>query len=210
MVESVTSQISFPKLLSHTFPGIFVALGIFMIIDLVLFHDNISGFQIDIFEDWKTFLGTVSFLIFLGTIIGVIIDSIHHMIEKLIDTTDVAKNKFIKFREKIYKDLENKSVSYWYFVGFLPLEKVIYLNDGYYCYVECDFNLSISFFFSAFIYSSFLFLHGANLFKVGVIFIVLFILSVFCFYSGYKNYLCFKQQRVEFVKGAIEHPDRKP
>lgn len=169
MAESVASQLSFSKLLSHTFPGIFIALGIFMIIDLV-FHDDAKGeFKTIIFQDWKTFLGAITFLIFLGTIFGVIIDSIHHLIEGKLDKFKAAE-KFKKSESEIFKDKSGNNVGYWYFVGFLPQEKVEYLSDAYYCYLECDFNLSLSFFFSAFIYSSFLFLNGYKLFEVGIVF----------------------------------------
>lgn len=203
-------QLSFSKLLSHTFPGIFIALGIFMMIDLVLFHNhNKSEFMIFIFQDWKTLLVSVAFLIFLGTIFGVVIDSIHHMIEsKIYYNSKIAENGFIKSEKEFFKDLKSNNVSYWYFVGFLPLEKIQYLNDEYYSYLECDTNLGLSFLFSAFVYPLFLVLHGYTCVAV-LIFIILIILSAYCFYSGYKNYFVFYEKRVEFVRGALDHLDEK-
>lgn len=206
MGETLTSQITFSKLLSHTFPGIFLAIGVFMVIHLVLTHNGFNGeLFTGIFEDWKQFVAALGGIIFLGTIVGVIIDSIHHVIEvHIIDKTDAGK--VIKDEEdKVFKDNNGGIVTNFYFIGFLPLERFQYLIDNYYSYVECELNLSISLFFSAFIYSGFLLIHGCSLKYVLLIFFPLIILSHFCYWVGKKNYLTFKEKRIDFIKGAKEN-----
>lgn len=182
-----------------------------------LFHDSINGdFQIKtIFEDWKTFIGALGGLVFFGTIAGVILDSIHHtIVEPMIDRSKLKLFK-VKVKERVeeiktkedevFKDLKGNHVTYFYFVGFLPLERFQYLTDHYYCYVECEFNLFLSFLFSSFIYSYFIFECGCSLLAAIIVFFALIICSVYCLYAGTHNYLNFKKRRIDFIKGALEY-----
>jgi len=215
MVEIIPSQINFSKLLSHTFPGIFTAFGISMIF-YILFSDNINGdfHIINIFQDWKIFIGAIGGLVFFGTIIGIIIDSFHHTIEQII-IDDVIVKKIgsakkiadeIKCREtEIFINLDKKQVKWFYFIGFLPLERFRHLTDNYYSYEECELNLSISFFFSAFIYSYFSYICECGLLTAGIVFFILLTLSIYCFYSGTKHHLLLKLMRIDFIQGALEH-----
>ncbi|NAS88737.1 hypothetical protein C4E24_03215 [ANME-1 cluster archaeon AG-394-G21] len=206
MVETVPSQINFSKLLSHTFPGIFTAIGIFMLIFLAFSHEGVNWeFQIGKnFEDWKTFMGALGALVFFGTIVGVVIDSIHHLIERKFITKYVGTE--IEAEEaEVYKDLSGEKVGFHYFYGFLPLERFQFLLDNYYSYVECEFNLSISFFLCSFIYAYFILAFGCDLRLVGAIFIIFIFLSGFCFYSAKENYIKFRKYLLDMIKGAIEH-----
>ena len=329
MAESIPSQINFSQLLSHTFPGIFTTISIFMMIDIIFHYENvIRVFQIGIiFENWITFIVALSGLVFFGTITGVIIDSIHHMIvSKIIDvenTEIIIKNKYlfswdeisgkdnkrlIGFLKKrfniewvdeakiekidddktirvyfennclyfklnddeteiiviiddvetdefivkqqndklnIYKnktviekiidfihpiivwktkegndpikeinddeaevflDLKNgKRVGVYYFIGFLPLERFQFLIDNLYSYVECEFNLSISFFFSSFIYGLFIFKCGCSWGIALVIFLIMIGLSIIGFFSAVKLYIKFRKNQLDIIKGAIKH-----
>lgn len=206
MAESIPSQINFPKLLSHTFPGIFTTIGIFMVIQLIFYPDaTIKDFHFkNIFENWETLIGVFGGLIFFGTIVGIIIDSFHHQIEDIImNKTDLAKEIKIKENE-VYKDLNNNRVGMYYFIGFLPLERIQFLIDNHYSYVEYEFNLSLSFFISAFIYSYFIFKLGYNIFTIFFVFFTLILLSFYFFYSATKNYLGYKMIKIDFIKGALE------
>lgn len=233
MAVSIPSQINFSKLLSHTFPGIFTAIGISMLIYSKFFHGGVNKeFQSAIIGDWQIFIGVLGGLVFFGTLIGVIIDSIHHtliesgiscimdkacsikknkthdhhkIVEYIIDKACSAKEEIETYRAEVFKDLHGNSVSAFYYIGFLPLERFQYLNDNYYSYVECEFNLFLSFFFSAFIYSYLIFLHGYGILSVVILFFVLLILSFYFLYSGTKQYLKFIKWRIDVIKGAIEH-----
>lgn len=213
MAETIPSQITFSILLSHTFPGIFTAIGIFMLLYLFFADDFNGDFLVkQIFESWTVFIGVLGGIVFFGTIIGVIIDSFHHMIEQyiignIIDKKLHPNDKIKNDDEKVFKDMNNNRVSGFYYMGFLPLERFKFLSDNYYCYIECELNLSISFFFSAFIYSYFAYICGCTLLSIGIIFVILILLSIYCFFSGTKHLLDFKKYRIDFIKGAMEHPE---
>lgn len=97
MVE-VPSQISFEHMLAHMFPGFFTAITLFMILDLRS-SSNISAY---VFGDFNALLGFFGAIILVGTILGIIIDGIHHyLIEQicferyLMNTTNDIKSKEI-------------------------------------------------------------------------------------------------------------------
>lgn len=239
MAESITSQINFSQLFSHTFPGIFTTISIFMMIDIIFYYENVNRvFQIGIiFENWITFIVALSGLVFFGTITGVIIDSIHHMIvSKIIDVENTGKNtdkktvieKIIDFihsiivrktkegidpieeinadEAEVFLDLKNgKRVGVYYFIGFLPLERFQFLIDNLYSYVECEFNLSISFFFSSFIYGLFIFKCGCSLWIALVICLIMIGFSIIGFYSAVKLYIKFRKNQLDIIKGAIKY-----
>ncbi|MDD4162399.1 MAG: hypothetical protein PHW87_07955 [Methanothrix sp.] len=71
---SIPTQIEFKEMLSHTFPGFFLAFSIFMLIDY-LSPDNFSNWAMGSLTGLVSFAG---FIIIMGTILGVIIDGIHH------------------------------------------------------------------------------------------------------------------------------------
>lgn len=201
MAEYIPSQINFSKLLSHTFPGIFMVLGIFMLFYLCVNGESVV--KIQFFEDWKVMLVTFAGIIFFGTIVGIIIDSLSHKIQERI----MKSKPYEKIKQKendLYKDLENKPVSFVYFIGFLPLERLNFLNDDWYCYIEFELNMFISSFCSAFIYSYFIFKIGLDLWIVAIVFIILIIFSFYNLYSGKSNFLRYMDYQVDFVKGALE------
>lgn len=206
MADSIPSQISFSKLLQHTFPGIFSALGIFMVLYLIFLDSADDVFEIKtFFVDWKIFLGWLGGLIFFGTIIGVIIDAIHHIIETIILEKTFRGKEIGKKEKEIFKDLNNNEVGKYYFIGFLSLEKFEFIIDNFYCYVECELNLSISFFFSAFIYSYFIYKLIDNQFAAGIVFFILIFLSIFCFYSGKEDYLEYRKHFIDIIKGGMDY-----
>lgn len=209
MAETIPSQISFSKLMSHTFPGVFATIGIFMILYVIFSNLIKEAFSIkNIFENWILFIGAFGGLIFFGTILGVIIDSIHHIIEKIV----INKSKWASKRDKeikdkqnyVFKDSQGNNVTWFYYVGLLPIDKLNYIDENYYCYAECLSNLSISFFFSAITYSIFFYIVGYRIIAFFVL-ICLIILSIFCFYAGLNFLFNLKLNRVDLVKGANEH-----
>ncbi|WP_054864302.1 hypothetical protein [Methanosarcina barkeri] len=85
-MAEIPSQISFSTLISHTFPGVFASIGIFLML-YTQFSDPISNlFSLLQEKDniWASFIGAVGSLIFFGTITGIIIDALSHVIIKLL------------------------------------------------------------------------------------------------------------------------------
>ena len=76
MPPEIPTQFRFEVLLSHTFPGFFSALSVFMLLDVLSPYDLTSW----AFGTVTNFLSVMGFIIIIGTILGVIIDGIHHWI----------------------------------------------------------------------------------------------------------------------------------
>jgi len=197
MVGTLLSKMSFSHLVCYTFPGIFTALSILITI-FYLFNDSLN--LIDFLKDPMIFIGILTLIIFLGTVIGIILDTIHHIIEYILLFILPAGIKIRKKEKEIFKDLEGNSVHFYYYIGFLPLERVQFLYENFYYYVESLFNLSLSFFFSAIILRLFIFTN-----EFIIIFYLLIILSFFCLVSGIMGFIVYRKRRIELIKGALDH-----
>lgn len=80
-MDPIPTQIRYEELLSHTFPGFFLALTVFMMID-VLSPINLTEKATKDISGLGSFIG---FILLFGTILGIIIDGIHHtIIERII------------------------------------------------------------------------------------------------------------------------------
>ncbi len=76
MASDIPSQISFEEMLSHTFPGFFSAITLFML--MAIFSPiDITSWAIKDLSSLGLFIG---FILLGGTILGIIIDDIHHSI----------------------------------------------------------------------------------------------------------------------------------
>ncbi len=219
MAETITSQISFSKLIAHTFPGMFVALGIFMVIYVKISDRITNAFLLKLISDnWTIFLSAFGGLIFFGTLIGIVIDSIHHVIiegliinEIINKKIDYAQKKITEINKKkndVYKDAEGREVGWFYYLCYIPIDKLNYLDENYYSYKECNLNLSVSFFFSSFIYAFFIHKIGYDTSTVIFVFLVFLLLSGLCFYFGLHFYFRFRTNIIDFVKGATERTIR--
>lgn len=94
MATEIPSQIEFQHLLAHTFPGFFSAITLFMLID-IWSPINLTALVI---KDLNALISFAGFILLIGTIMGVIIDGIHHsLIEDCIfdnfKTIDEAKKE---------------------------------------------------------------------------------------------------------------------
>lgn len=74
MALEIPSKFEFEHLLSHTFPGFFSALSLFILIDVWSSKDITSLVTSDL-TNFGLFIG---FIVFIGSILGIIIDGIHH------------------------------------------------------------------------------------------------------------------------------------
>jgi hypothetical protein len=73
-MADIPSQISFEQMLSHMFPGLFLALTIFMVLDIW----SSFNFTSIILKDITALIAFAGLLFIVGTILGVLIDSFHH------------------------------------------------------------------------------------------------------------------------------------
>ncbi len=103
MVE-IPAQIQFEEMLSHTFPGFFSAITLFMLVD-IWSPINLTSWAI---KDITSLLSFVGFVILFGTILGVIIDGMRHSIVEGIIFTNIPGYKNINegFREILNSEKE--------------------------------------------------------------------------------------------------------
>lgn len=102
MAAEVPIPLKFQHLLSHTFPGFFSALTLFMLIDIW------SPLDLTFFmaKDLTSLLTFVGFIFLIGSILGIIIDGIHH---SMIEDTIFDKFEEIIKADKVYRDFLKKA-----------------------------------------------------------------------------------------------------
>ncbi len=119
---SIPSQFEFKELLSHTFPGFFSAISLFMLMDLWS-PKNLTTWVI---EDFAGLISFVGFVLIIGTILGVIIDGIHHsIIEDDIFDNLIAVQEIKSVFEKRYEQIcsNKKHLTRHYFYPFLGADR---------------------------------------------------------------------------------------
>lgn len=87
-MADIPSQLSFEHMLAHMFPGFFSALTVFMILD-ILSPSDITNL---IFRDSNAMIGFFGFIFLVGTILGVIIDGVHHKFIELRYFTELDRD----------------------------------------------------------------------------------------------------------------------
>lgn len=183
--------INFNKLLSHTFPGFFSAITLFMLIDLFSSIDlakKVTGI-----EGFLAFLG---FILLAGTFLGIIIDSIHHEL-----VSPLFKNEWeIKYIRECLQEATPKckrTIPTLFNIAQYHGEKAeevnAYLNEGYYYYSEFFANIFISLTFFSVVIPFYLFKILLIPWIVSVIIAGgIAFLGIFCLHYScrqYKSYL---------------------
>jgi len=143
MVPELTKGLQFGELLTNTFPGFFSAITLFMLID-IWSPLNLTSWAI---RDVSNLIGFIGFVVLFGTILGVIIDGIHHMVIEDIIFNNFLELKKIKERFKALYPKNNPGYSYSYFykiVGDKFTENHEFFLNSQYRYSEFHANTFIS------------------------------------------------------------------
>lgn len=150
MAGEIPGQIEFEHLLSHTFPGFFSAITLFMLLDV---WSSISLTQ-RILASFNSLVAFIGFVLLIGTILGVILDNIHHAIlEGLIfDQFDEVQLWITKFNKLTGIDTNPnhcnpENIVYYYFVekiGPDAINYIAHLRKYRYCYSEFYSNTFLS------------------------------------------------------------------
>ena len=143
MAPEIPTQYSFQELLTYSFPGFFSALTFFMLID-VLSPINITALAIKDAISLATFVG---FVILAGTILGVIIDGIHHSILEDIIFENLLGIKEIEECFKALYPSEDLNLNSRYFfknMGEKSIDIFEFLINSTYRYSEFYANTFIS------------------------------------------------------------------
>jgi hypothetical protein len=210
---SIPSEIKFKEMLSHTFPGFFLASSIFMLIDY-LSPDNLTAWAIGSITNLVTFAG---FIIIIGTILGVIIDGIHHtFIED--DIFDNFKT-IHQLKQPIKKQLEANCDSnsdnlsrYFFFskIGSKGSDAIAledHLDQAYYRYSEFYANIFISLTIFSIISPFYIFEVLELPWKTSVLIgIASLLTSGLCLASSYTSYKTYLQAQSSAICGFIKDP----
>lgn len=199
MAGEIPGQIEFEHLLSHTFPGLFTAVTLFMLIDV---WSSLSLTE-NIIVDFNSIVVFIGFVLLTGTILGVILDNIHHCIlEGLIfDQFDEVQLWITKFNvlTKIDPNKPNRcdveNIVYYYFVRELGNDAINYiqhLRKAKYCYSEFYSNTFLSLVpFSIvipfYLLKTFL-ISWSFCICISIFVLVLSFISLVSSYQAYRNY----------------------
>jgi len=217
MAGDIPGQIEFEHLLSHTFPGFFSAFTLFMLIDVW------SPFSLTklVLSNTNSLIAFIGFVLLIGTIIGVILDNIHHSILEscifdqfddvqlwITKFNDLAKTTPIEFTRC---DVEN--IKYYYFIRTLEpnaINYITHMRKEKYCYSEFYSNTFISLFpFS--IVVPFYLLKTFQIYWGLCIYISIFILFLSCIIliSSYQVYLNYNKSLYNLILGFVNEDDKK-
>lgn len=211
---SIPSQFEFKELLSHTFPGFFSAISIFMLMDLWTDKDLTTWVIGGNFAGLVTFIG---FVLLMGTILGVIIDGIHHSIieDDIFDNLKAVQEIKSVFAARYGQICSNNSKKYLTRHYFYPSigedkkgDKAIaideHLEKGYYRYSEFYANIFLSLILFALI-SPFYLSEVLKLSWMHSIIIGIISLSVacICLNSSYTAYRAYLRAQMSVICGFI-------
>jgi hypothetical protein len=214
MPSEIPAQIEFEHLVSHTFPGFFSAVTFFMLID-VWSPIKLTAL---IVKDINSLIIFFGFIIIIGTILGIIIDNIHHwLIEGLIfdkfDEIQFWLMRFNSFASRSIKSnnqlahCENENIFYYYYVkeiGKDAINDLLHLRKAKYCYSEFYSNIFISLIPFSLVVPFYIIKNLQISWHLCVSLSVLtLILSCICFISSYVAYLNYNKSLFYLVKGYM-------
>ncbi len=227
MASDIPSQISFEEMLSHTFPGFFSAITLFML--MAIFSPiDITSWAIKDLSSLGLFIG---FILLGGTILGIIIDDIHHsIVEDGIFENIVGLRKIKAVLDAISPGSSELKLGHQYFFQKIgekqdPTKIFEFIIKSIYRYSEFYANTFISLvpfsLVAPFYLSKVLQIQWSYsiLFGLIVLFIACFCLngsyvafreyqkaklSVICGYLGYERYIELKILKYLFTWGVDE------
>jgi hypothetical protein len=222
MAGEIPGQIEFEHLLSHTFPGFFSAITLFMLIDVW------SPFSLTklVISSTNSLIAFIGFVLLIGTILGVILDNIHHSILEscIFDQFDdvqlwitkfnyLTKESLTKERTDKLKKCEVENIKYYHFVRTLEPDAINYiahLRKEKYCYSEFYSNTFLSLLPFSIVVPFFL----LKTFQINwglCIYISISILIISCIslISSYQAYLNYNKSLYYLVMGFMDKDDTK-
>ncbi len=207
MSPEIPTQFQFEELLADTFPGIFSAITLFMLLDIW----SPIGLTSWVTGNTTNLLIFVGFIISFGTILGVIIDGIHHsIIEKILET-------FTEIREieesinALYPSDDLKLETHYFFnkMGEKALDVHKYLIKARYRYSEFYANVFIAVVPFSFVIPFYLFEVLQVSWAISLFFgMSLFIVACGCLFSSYTSLKKYNAARFSVICGYLNYKTR--
>lgn len=226
---SIPSEFKFKEMLSHTFPGFFLALSIFMLIDY-LSPTDLTTYSMSNLTGMISFAG---FIIIIGTILGVIIDGIHHTFieDDIFDNFKTIHELKMPIKRELKASNCNDFTRHFFFSnigdkGAKSIELENHLDEAYYRYSEFYSNIFISLVIFSIISPFYIFeileISWNRSILIGIVSLLTACICLTCSYTSYKTYLqaqcsaiCgfVKDKESEFnrdckERSAAENPDK--
>lgn len=193
------SKLEFKELLSHTFPGFFLALSVFMLLDVLSPKD----LTLWAFGTLTKFVSALGFFILLGTILGILIDGIQHLIEEEIFVKLPAYDEVKTKANGIYP-LDD--VRHYYYYKRIGGDAFTHLTDNYYRYAEFYGNIFISLIaFSCIAPSYFCYVLEISFWK-SILFggVAPLIFAGICIWSSYTTFVKYHSHRVDMILESLK------
>ena len=215
----IPTQFTFEHLMSHTFPGFFSAVTLFMLID-VWSPLDLTSLAIDGITGLGTFIG---FVLLIGSILGIIIDGVYHSViaDNIFDQFEGVKSYKGEIKTRCFKagcfegspegdeeKLSHQELSHHYFIKQMGEEKAITIFqniiNSYYCYARFYSNTFIALVPFSIIVPFYLF----DIFQISwglcvFIGIIAFLSACFCLNSGYVAYWMYNRALFSAIFGYI-------
>ncbi len=206
MAPDIPNQIQFEEMLSHTFPGFFLAVTLFMLVDVW------SPVELTLWvnKDVTSLLSFVGFVLLFGTVLGVILDGIRHsIIEGFVFKKIIKYNRIDSCPEDLYSNnsypKEYLKLDHYYFFEIMKdkaRENFDYLVKTKYRYVEFHGNTFISLVPLSFVTPFYLF----QVLQISwtLSFILAFmslIIACICLYSSYEAFEDYQRAKCSLIHG---------
>ncbi len=193
-------SMTFEKILAHNIPGVFLAVVLFMLLDMIV-EEKIFEYVVN-----SLGLGMVSLLvvilIYLGFLFGLIIDELHHVLleEKVYYPTAKKKGKEVTF-----KDLDGNECTESYYLPLMGLDLYKYNLKHFYSYSEFDSNISLVLLPTSVIFPLFInYYYSASKPILWVVGIAIFVLAIGMIYLGYTAFCDYYSAFNNTLRGVLK------
>lgn len=212
MAVEIPSKFEFEHLLSHTFPGFFSAMSLFILVDNLSSKDITSLVTSDL-TNFGLFIG---FVLFIGSILGIIIDGIHHSLieDSFFDHMVGLKEIKDKLGTQCYLEVELKEkirnskllTRHFFYNDRVADITTIHTNlvKNIYCYSEFYSNTFLALILFSMVIPNYLLntMEFSYLPSIGVS-VGSYILAWISLYSGYVAYKRYTQGIYSAIYGLV-------
>ena len=217
----IPTQFKFEHLLSHTFPGFFSAITLFMLFDI---FSPLNLTSLTFSKDLEGLISFAGFILLVGSILGIIIDGIHHSLieDHIFDRGSLNHNveqinaiKRYCLRRCLYpldadagkleKNAEESITRHFFFKKLDGTAINQYLIEEFYSYSEFYANTSLALVPFGAILPTYI---TENLqipfYKSWLIGIAIWAVAILCIYSSYTTYNRYNKALFSAIKGYID------
>lgn len=212
MAPDIPDKIQFDEMLSHTFPGFFLAVTLFMLVDVW----SPTELTLWVNKDMTSLLSFLGFVVLFGTILGVILDGIRHsIIEGFVFKKIKRYNKIDYSLEGLYpnndscpdikRPNEDTELNYYYFFKIMQdkaRDNFDYLVKTKYRYVEFHGNTFISLIPLSFVTPFYLFqVLQISWTSSFILAFASLIIACICLYSSYEAFEDYQRAKYSLIRG---------